>query len=145
MKADKEKLMNIAIVYDTRTGTTARAAQEMGKVLEDLDHQCQVQYIGQAKPADVSKADLICVGSWVQGLFIIGQHPTEGTMEFIERLENIAGKQTIVFCTYKLASGSTLRQMANALEGKGAKILGQFKFRGPEPNNKFSSFARSLT
>lgn len=137
--------MKIAIVYDTRTGTTAKAAQEMGRIWENLGHQCQVQYIGQAKPADVSNADLICVGSWVQGLFIIGQHPTEETMAFIERLENITGKQTIVFCTYKVASGSTLRQMAKALEGKGAKVLGQFKFRGPEPNNKFSSFARTLT
>lgn len=137
--------MNIAIVYDTRTGTTARAAEAMGKTMEELGHQCQVLYIGQAIPAEVSEADLLCVGSWVQGLFIIMQHPTERTMEFIERLGNLTGKKALVFCTYKLAAGSTLSKIAQALEGKGAQVVGQFKYRGPEPNDDFMSFANALT
>ena len=137
--------MKIAIVYDSSTGTTAKAAQKMGKTLEAHGHQCRVQSVAQADPASVSEADLICVGSWVKGLFIIRQHPTEGTMRFIEQLGNLEGKQTVVFCTYKLAVGSTLRQMAQALEGKGAKVVGQFKYRGPEPNSKFALFVKSLT
>ena len=137
--------MNIAIVYDSSTGTTAKAAEAMGKEMEAHGHQCRVQSVAQADPADVSEADLICVGSWVKGLFIIRQHPTEGTMRFIERLGDLSGKNAIVFCTYKLAIGSTLQQMAKALEGKGAKVVGQFKCRGPEPSDKFASFAASLT
>ena len=137
--------MNITIVYDSSTGTTAKAAQTMGKTLEAHGHQCRVQSIALADPTDVSEADLICVGSWVKGLFIIRQHPTEGTMRFIERLGDLTGKNAIVFCTYKLAIGSTLRQMERALEGKGAKVVGQFKYRGPEPKKEFASFARSLT
>ena len=65
-------------------------------------------------------------------------------MRFIEQLGNLEGKQTVVFCTYKLAVGSTLRQMAQALEGKGGKVVGQFKYRGPEPNSKFALFVKSL-
>ena len=137
--------MNISIIYDSSTGTTAKAAETMGKTMEAHGHQCRVQSVAQADPADVSEADLICLGSWVKGLFIIRQHPTEGTMRFIEQLGNLEGKQTVVFCTYKLAVGSTLRQMARALEGKGAKVVSEFKYRGPEPNSKFASFARSLT
>jgi flavodoxin len=137
--------MNITIVYDSSTGTTAKAAEAMGKMMEDRGHQCRVQSVVQADPADVSEADLICVGSWVKGLFIIGQHPTEGTMQFIEQLGGLSGKNAVVFCTYKLATGSTLRQMATALEGKGATVVEQFKYRGPEPSNKFASFAASLS
>ena len=137
--------MNIAIIYDSSTGTTAKAAETMGKTFEELGHTCRVQSVAQADPANVSDADLICVGSWVKGLFIIRQHPTEGTMRFIEQLGNLEGKQTVVFCTYKTAVGSTLRQMAQALEGKGAKVVGQFKYRGPEPNSEFVSFVKSLT
>jgi len=137
--------MKIAIVYDSSTGTTAKAAETMGNMMEKQGHQCWVQSVSQVDPANVSEADLICVGSWVKGLFIIRQHPTEGTMRFIEQLGNLEGKQTVVFCTYKLAVGSTLRQMAQALEGKGAKVVGQFKYRGPEPKHKFASFAASLT
>lgn len=136
--------MNIEIVYDTSTGTTARAAEAMGKIIEENGHQCRVQYVGQADPADVSEADLICVGSWVKGLFIIRQHPTERSMEFIDRLGNLEGKEAVVFCTYMLAAGSTLAKMAKALEEKGAQVVGQFKYRGPQPNQKFLSFAKSL-
>ena len=137
--------MNITIVYDSSTGTTAKAAETMGKTMEARGHQCRVQSIALTDPADVSEADLICVGSWVKGLFIIRQHPTEGTMQFIEQLGDLSGKNAIVFCTYKLAIGSTLRQMATALEGKGAKVVREFKYRGPEPSNKFASFAASLS
>ena len=136
--------MNIAIVYDSSTGTTAKAAEAMGKIMEEHGHQCKVQSLAQANSADVLEADLICVGSWVKGLFIIRQHPTAGTMRFIERLGDLSGKNAIVFCTYKTAAGSTLRQMAKKLEGKGAKVVGQFKYRGPEPNGKFASLVRSL-
>lgn len=136
--------MNIEIVYDSSTGTTAKAAEAMGKIMEEHGHQCRVQSVAQADPTGVSEADLICVGTWVKGLFIILQHPTTGSMQFIERLENLTGKNVVVFCTYKLAAGSTLRQMSKALEDKGAKVEGQFKYRGPQPDTLFASYASSL-
>ena len=61
--------MKIAIVYDSSTGTTAKAAETMGKTMEAHGHHCRVQSVAQADPADVSEADLICVGSWVQGFW----------------------------------------------------------------------------
>jgi menaquinone-dependent protoporphyrinogen IX oxidase len=136
--------MNIAIVYESSMGTTATAARAMGVMMEELGHQCQVQSITQADPAVVAEADLICVGAWVKGLFLIRQHPSQGSLRFIERLGDLAGKQVVVFCTYKLAAGSTLSQMAKPLEAKGAQVIGRFKYRGPEPNSSFASFASSL-
>ena len=137
--------MIIAIVYDSSTGTTAKAAEAMGKTLEAHGHQSRVQSVEHADPADVSEADLICIGSWVKGLFIILQRPTERSMQFIERLGNLTDKKAMVFCTYKVATGSTLPRMSKALEGKGAKVVGQFKYRGPEPNSEFAWLATSLT
>jgi flavodoxin len=137
--------MDIAIVYDSMTGTTAKAAEAMGKMMEEQGHQCRVHSLSQVDLAEVLEADLICVGSWVKGLFIIMQHPTEGSINFINLLDDLSGKNALVFCTYKLAAGSTLRQMAKALENKGAKVVGQFKYRGPEPDSKFASFVTSLT
>lgn len=34
--------------------------------------------------------------------------------------------------------------MAKVMEGKGAEVIGQFKYRGPEPNSEFTSFVSSL-
>ena len=78
--------MNIAIVYESSTGTTATAAQAMGKEFTQLGHQCQVQSVAKADPVEVAKADLICIGAWVQGMLIFGQHPSEGALKFIAGL-----------------------------------------------------------
>jgi flavodoxin len=137
--------MKVAIVYDSRTGTTAHAAQAMGKALQEHGHECIVQSVAEADPAEVSQADLICVGSWTQGLFILFQHATKESMQFIERLGNLTGKKAVVFCTYKLATGKLLLDMANELESKGAIVIGQFKFRGADPSGTFASFAASVT
>lgn len=136
--------MNIAIVYDSSTGTTASAAKAMAQVFEEGGHQCHVQSVFRADPDEVSQADLICIGSWVKGIFVILQHPTEETMRFIDRLGDLSGKKALVFCTYKLAVGPTLRRMAQGLEQKGAQVVAQFKYRGPDPNSEFASFAASL-
>jgi flavodoxin len=136
--------VKIAIVYDSSTGTTKRAAQAMGATLTRNGHQCQVERVVEADPVEVAQADLICIGSWVQGWFIIRQHPTASSMAFIDKLGDLSGKQVVVFCTYKILAGSTLKQMAQALEKEGAQIAGQFKYRGPEPDKKFENFARSL-
>lgn len=137
--------MKIAIVYDSSTGTTASAARAMGGIMEKNGHQVQVQSVSSAAPGDVSEADLICIGAWVKGLFIIRQHPSLGAMQFIEKLGNLGGKRAVVFCTYKLAIGSTLAKMSDALEGKEAQVVGRFKYRGPEPDGSFAAFAASLT
>lgn len=137
--------MNIAIVYDSSTGTTASAAKAMASLFEKAGHECHVQSVFQADPLEVSQADLICIGSWVKGIFVILQHPTEETMHFIDRLGDLTGKKALVFCTYKLAVGPTLKRMAQGLEQKGAQVVAQFKYRGPVPGNEFTSFAVSST
>ena len=137
--------MNIAIIYDSKTGTTAKAAEAMGNIIRDNGHQCQVQSVAIADPMEVSEADLICIGGWVKGFFIILQHPSTESMAFIDRLGNLSGKKVVVFCTYLLAAGSSLPQMAKALEAKGANVVGQFKYRGSVSNSEFVSFASSLT
>ncbi|NOH13886.1 MAG: hypothetical protein HND51_19765 [Chloroflexi bacterium] len=136
--------MHIAIVYDSSTGKTRKAAETMSTILEGHGHQCKVQSAYDADPAEVAKADLILLGGWVKGLFVIRQHPSDGAMWFIDQLGDMAGTKVALFCTYMLAAGSTLDQMVQPLEGKGAEIIGRFKYRGSEPDRAFASFAESL-
>ena len=60
-------------------------------------------------------------------------------------MNNLGDKQFVVFYSYMLAAGSTLSQMAQVLEGKGANVTGMFKYRDPKPDKKFEKFASSLT
>lgn len=136
--------MNIAIVYDSKTGTTAKAAESMGRAFGEQGHRCTVQSVAEADPAQVSQADLICVGSWTKGLYVIFQHATRDSIRFIRQLDDLNGKLGVVFCTYKLATGKLLPRMSQALEAKGADVVGQFRYRGAHPDDRFRSFAKAL-
>ena len=57
--------MNVAIVFDSKTGTTKAAAEAMAELVRAAGHQCTVSSVENADPAPVSGADAICVGSFL--------------------------------------------------------------------------------
>lgn len=135
--------MRLAIVYDSRTGTTKAAAEMMAEVAISKGHDCSVVPVQGADPADVSGADAVCVGSWTEGLFFILQHATKATMEFIDTL-SLEGKPAAVFCTYKTSVGKMLPKMAQAMTDRGAPVTGQFKARGPGVPDGFPAWVDDL-
>lgn len=136
-------LMRLAIVYDSRTGTTKAAAEMMAGLATSKGHDCSVVPVQAADSSDVSGAEAVCVGSWTEGLFFILQHATKATMEFIETL-SLEGKPAAVFCTYKTSAGKMLPKMARAMEDRGARVTGQFKVRGPDVPEGFSAWVDDL-
>jgi NAD(P)H-dependent FMN reductase len=86
----------------------------------------------------------MCVGSWCKGVYIVLQHATKATMDFIDRLGGLDGKPAAVFCTYKLAVGGMLPKMAARLESRGANVTGSFKSRGPFAAAGFADWVKSL-
>ena len=136
--------MDVAIVFDSRTGTTRAAAEEMGEIARAAGHTCTVSSVEDADPAAVSAADAICVGSWCKGLFFVRQHATKATDDFIDGLASLDGKPAAVFCTYKTAVGGMLTKMAARLKGRGANVTGSFKSRGPVAAEGFAGWVAGL-
>lgn len=135
--------MKVAIVYETHTGITGAAAEKMAEVVRAAGHECTVESISKADAAVVARAGAIVFGAWTKGYFIIKQHPSEGMLSFIEGM-SINGKPVAVFATYKLAVGSTMRQMAMAVESSGGKVTGMYKVKGPKVPEGFESWVGSL-
>lgn len=136
--------MRVAIVYDSRTGTTKSAAEKMAELVSGRGHECDLVPVQAADAAKVSAADAVCIGSWTEGLFFILQHATKATMAFIDTL-SVEGKPAAVFCTYKTAAGKILPKMAAAMTARGAKVTGQFKARGPSVPDGFAAWVDGLT
>ena len=134
----------MAFVYDSSTGKTKAAAEQMGEAARTAGHDCTVESIHDADPAQVTAADAICVGSWTKGLFVILQGPTKATLDFINRLGSLSGKRAAVFTTYDLAIGRTLKKMAAPLEAHGASVTGQFKSKGPHAAEGFAAWLETL-
>lgn len=136
--------MRVAIVYDSATGTTKASAEQMGEVARAAGHECSVDSIHEIDPAEVTAADVICIGSWTKGLYVIRQGPTKASVEFIGKLGPLDGKQVAVFTTYAIAVGKTLQKMARALEARGTDVTGRFQSKGPSAAPDFETWLRRL-
>ena len=135
--------MKVAIVYDTHTGITAAAAEKMAEVVRAAGLECTTESVSNADPQVVARADAIAMGCWTKGWFIIKQHPSEGALDFVQKL-SLNGKPVAAFATYKLAVGSTLTKLANALESSGGRVTGMYKVKGPNVPEGFEGWVDSL-
>lgn len=134
--------MKVAIIYDTHTGTTGGAAEKMAEVVRAAGHECNVANLSHAQSA-LSGAKAVVLGAWTEGWFVIRQHPSEPMMRYLEDAP-LTGKPVAVFVTYKLAVGSTVRQLASAAEAAGGKVTGLYKVKGANVPQGFESWVSSL-
>jgi flavodoxin len=135
--------MKLAIVFDTRTGNTAAAAERMAELVRSTGHEAIVESVSRADPKVVARADAVVLAGWTKGWFIIRQHPSEGILSYCERL-TLNGRPTAVVMTYRLAVGSAVTQMARAAESAGGKVTGMFAVKGPKAPDGFVAWVESL-
>jgi hypothetical protein len=64
----------------------------------------------------------VLVGTWVHGLFVVGQGPFG--LGAIGKLPAMRGKKAAVFCTYALHPARTLDKLTSAVQSRGADVLG---------------------
>lgn len=114
--------MNVVVVYESLTGNTQRAAEVIGGELERRGVHATVCNVTAIDYQALAQADLVVMGSWVDGIFVIGQRP--GRAVRLESFPPIDGKRCFVFCTYALNPGKTLDKMTKIMEGRGAEVLG---------------------
>lgn len=119
--------MDAVIIYESLTGTTRRAAHLIGDGF--YDHQIGTQFFNvNAVDADaVAAADLVILGTWTDGLLIIGQKPAR--KKKLQAIPDLAGKKCLVYCTYAIHPGKTIEKMSRIAEQKGATVLGGLTIR----------------
>jgi len=135
--------MKVAIVFDTHTGITAAAAEKMAQVVREAGHECSAESVSNADPKAVARANAVVLGCWTKGWFIVRQHPSEGALAFIDKL-SLNGRPVAVFATYKLAIGSTVTKLANAVEAAGGTVTGMYKVKGPNVPDGFARWVETL-
>src|SRR4029453_18789347 len=70
----------------------------------------------------IQDADMVLIGTWVHGLFVVGQTPW--ALAAISNLPVMRGKQAAVFCTFALNPGKSLDKLTGAVEATGASVIG---------------------
>jgi len=110
------------VIYESLTGNTAKAGEAIAAGLTDEGLPTQAFPITQIDYQALSDADLVIVGSWVDGLFLVGQRP--GRVGRIRSMPALAGKRAVVYLTYALDPGHSLQKLSDAVATRGAEVLG---------------------
>ena len=109
-----------AIVYESITGVTERFAGEIAAHLAARGVTATAISIGDCDPASLDTHDLVLLGCWTSGLFVVGQHPDKEWVAFVGMIPSLRHPRVALFTTYKLATGSMFGRMRRALERTGA-------------------------
>lgn len=132
--------MKAMIIYESLTGNTRRAAKLMVPALAKRG----IEVVAVSSDTDIdlralSTADLVIIGSWTQGHFVVGMKPAG--MGRLRALPAIAGKKAIVYCTYALNPGKVLDKMTETVQDLGAEVLGGMAIRRDRIAKSVEDFA----
>lgn len=119
--------MKVAVVYASRTGNTRRAAELIGSAMEERDHSVSVHPVDDLDYKKLADADLVVLGTWVAGHFIIGQKP--GDARRLSQVPKLTGKQVAIFLTYAINPGAALAKFERLLAGQGADVVGGYAWK----------------
>ncbi len=125
--------MKACVLYGSYTGNTKRLAQ----AIADLLKAPVFDLAAAPDPSIVQDFDLLVIGTPVMGL-----NPTPEVRSFVKRLPDGAGKKTILFCTYAIKAGGTLKILETELTAKGYVNILKVSKRGIKPNK--ADFAEAL-
>ena len=115
--------MKAAILIESLTGNTWRAGEAIAADLQQEGWQITgFASLRQPDHAAIQAADVVVVGTWVHGLFVVGQAPWG--IDRLRGLPTMAGKKVAAFCTYALNPGRSLDVLTRELGATGGQVVG---------------------
>jgi hypothetical protein len=127
------------VIFESLTGNTAKAGRAIAAVLTAEGLPTQAFPINRIDYQALSDADLVIVGSWVDGLVLVGQRP--GRLGRIKGMPALSGKRAIVYLTYAIDPGHALQKMSDAVAARGAEVLGGQLIRRDKLERGIADFA----
>jgi len=110
-------------LVESLTGNTWKAAEKIGSNLEQEGWDITgLSPVRRPDHASIQAAEIVLVGTWTHGLFVVGQAPW--AMASISNLPAMRGKRSAVFLTYALDAGASLDKLTSAVSATGADVIG---------------------
>lgn len=135
--------MKAAILIESLTGNTWKAGEMIATNLQQENWSITgISAVRAPDHASIQDADTVIVGTWVHGLFVVGQAPW--AVDRIRTLPSMAGKNAVGFCTFALNPGKSLNVMSHALEMCGASVVGGLALHRSKLDQHTEEFAARL-
>lgn len=115
--------MKATILYQSRRGRTAAYARAMAMYLWSKGMSVSYSSVADFKPEQLQGCDLLMLGCWTSGWFVIRQHPNKIWVDFAKKLPGQLPPRIILFATYKIHTGSMFDKMKKHLGLQSTKLL----------------------
>ena len=115
--------MKAAILFLSLTGNTRKAGELIAANLQQEGWGITaVSSMKELELSAIQQADVVVVGTWVHGLFVVGQAPWG--LGAISHMPALRGKLAATYCTFAINPGKTLDKLDRAVSGVGAEVIG---------------------
>jgi len=115
--------MKAALLVESLTGNTWKAAEMIGSQLQQENWTITgLDPVRKPDHGAIQAADIVLVGTWVHGLFVVGQAPWGAGA--LAKLPAMRDKKVATFCTFALSPAKTLDTMTRIMETRGAEVIG---------------------
>jgi len=131
--------VRVVVIYESLTGNTRKASHLIAEELNAAGHTAVACPTTAVDLGALQQADLVVVGGWTDGFFVVGQRP--GRAGRLKGLPALAGKRAVCFVTYALDSGKTLDKLIAIVEGLGATVEGGMTIRRDKVETGAREFA----
>lgn len=115
--------MKAALIVESLTGTTWNAAELIADKLQQ--ERWSITGLSKVRTPDlasIQRADIVLVGTWTHGLFVVGQLPAMAPS--IANLPTMRGKKAACFLTFALNAGKSIDKLGDAVGQTGADVVG---------------------
>jgi flavodoxin len=132
-----------ALLVESWTGNTWRAAELVAELLQQ--ERWTITGLSKVKQPDynsIQEAEIVLVGTWVHGAFIVGQAPW--AVNNIANLPAMRGKRAAAFCTFALNPGNSLDKLTRSLGDTGAYVIGGLAMHRSKLDEHTEAFAERL-
>jgi flavodoxin len=120
--------MKAALLVESLTGNTWKAAEVIGsKLSEERWRITGLSKVGEPDLSSIQEADIVLVGTWTHGLFVVGQTPF--ALGKIANLPTMRGKKAACFLTFALNAGKSIDKLSTAVGQTGAEVVGGLEIK----------------
>lgn len=120
--------MKAALLVESLTGNTWKAAELIGtKLQQERWGITGLSPVSSPDLASIQQADIVLVGTWAHGLFVVGQAPWAANK--ISNLPAMRGKKAACFLTFALNAGKSIEKLDASVSATGAEVIGGLEIK----------------
>ena len=134
--------MRALVIHESLTGNTRTAARH---IVDELVREGWEASECSSREVDLpalQAADVLIVGSWVDGLFFVGQRP--GGAGKLSKLPLLGNKPTYVYVTFAIDPGKTLAKLTALIEDRHGDVVGGMTIRRNDLHDGAVEFAHRV-